>query len=597
MPNTFYKTFWTGFLGEIRPILDIEVTTAINQDCVFGGTAQYEVDAPCLAPIIDDIQFGMGTLGSVEFTLPGQNPCVSAVIEWSRDLISWFSQSLGCISPSLVDIGSGNNYGSLYFRIQKTCQDGGLISPYSELYEYIFPTPNPTPTNTPTSTNTPTPTGGMVSPTPTPTNTTTPTETPTNTPTETPTNTPTTTTTPTNTPTPTSSPVPSTAFKMTIKTDNPGATNTVTFRLPTRGTSNNFTIDWGDGVIETFTGNTGNKDHIYSTAGTYQLSISATTLTGLGFGGTGDAQKVLSIDNWGNNTWSNMQASFEGCVNLRIYATDGPIFASGISLGAMFKNCTSLNDNINHWDVSMIARFANLTVNTFNYGMFFGCTNFNQPLSGWNVSNCIDFAGMFGNCTNFNQDISNWVIRTGTTIRMDNMFNGCTSFNQPLNSWNLQDVTNINAILANTRDFNQPLSGWNVSKVTIFAAAFSGAKAFNQNINNWTTTAATNFTAFLNNAESYNQDLSGLEINSIANGHNFTTFASGTILSTENYSRLLISLANQMNTLGKPTGCTINNGNRTYNNTNYGGSPYSDGAAARAALVSSGWTITDGGQI
>jgi len=126
---------------------------------------------------------------------------------------------------------------------------------------------------------------------------------------------------------------------------------------------------------------------------------------------------------------------------------------------------------------------------------------------------------------------------------------------------------------------------------------FRSNLAFNQPLTNWNTSSATTMANMFDGASAYTQDLSYLDINSIPNGHNFGGFLTGTSINTENYSRLLISFANQVDTLTKPTGCTMNNGVLTYNNTNYGGSPYSDGAAARAALVSSGWTITDGGQV
>ena len=736
MPNIFKKTNWTGFLGETRPILDIEVITNPNPNCVFFGTAEYSEFPPCLTPVIDDIQFGSGTLGGVDFTLPGQNPCVSVVIEWSRDLITWDSENLGCTSPSLVQIGSGNNFGTLYFRIRKTCQEGGLVSPYSELYEYIFPTPNPT------STPTETPTG-----------------TPTSTPTETPTSTPTV--------TPSSIPVFIDPFMMTVKTDNIGTTLGNQFRLNTIGSGYDFDIDWGDSVIETYTGTPGNITHTYPSAGTYQIKIGR-IFPRMYFNNSGDPSKLVSIDQWGNIPWTNFESAFRGCNNMDMVATDTPILSGVTTLTLMFNGCTNMtgNTSFNSWDTSTVTIIDNIFQNcsafnqplsnwitsgltelnsvfegatifnqdisswdvsnvtkaqgTFRFAsafnqdisswdvsnitnffeMFFNATSFNQPLDSWDVSNGTTFGSMFNGASMFNQELSGWT--TSAATDMNRMFHSAnsfnkninswdvskvtnfalmfinnTAFNQPLNSWvtsaattmdrmfarytnipvfnqdisswDTSNVTNMNQMFNSNPNFNQPIGSWNVSKVTNFTGMFEGATAFNeplsgwsistastvnmasmfrlansfnqdisnwntskvttmnqmfqqntafnQPLTNWNTSSATTMANMFDRATAYTQDLSYLDINSIPNGHNFGSFISGTSVSTENYSRTLISFANQVNSLGKPTGCTINNGVRTYNNTNYGGSPYSDGAAARAALVSSGWTITDGGQI
>lgn len=707
MPNNFYKTNWTGYLGEVRAILDIEVEQAVNLNCQFTGTAEYSTYAPCLKPIINSITFGTGTTGSISFTLPGQNPCSGVTLEYSRNQISWTTQNLGCSSPSLISLSSGENCGTLYFRIKKFCEDGGYVSVYSDVEDYVFanpcPTPTPMPTGIPTATPTPSPTQ-----------------------------------TPSPTPSPTPTPVPFNSFLMTVRTDaSGGASPNNEFRLPTVGTNNNFDIDWGDGSpVELWIGNTGTITHTYAAPGTYQLSISR-TLNGIRFFNSGDKNKVQSIDRWGDIAWSSMTNAYDGCINMNVVATDAPILSAVTSLASMFSRCAKLtgNTSFNTWNTSTITNMNSTfqlcsafnqpisgwnVSNVTNFGLMFNqatifnqplnnwvtsaatdlsnmfrLTSFNQPLSGWNVSNVTTLEGTFEQCpfnqninnwdtskvtnfratfwlnnqfnqplsgwttsaatsmfgtffasTSFNQNINNWDTRnvtnmayvfrgatsfnqplsgwtTSAATSMEQMFFSALVFNQPINNWDTSKVTNFSAMFNNATSFNQELSGWTTSSATTMASMFNQARSFNKNINNWdvskvtnfsdmfrtttgfnqsisawTTTAATNMSNMFNSATAYNQDLAGLDLNSIPNAHNFGGFLTGaTSFNTENYSKLLISFANQMDALGKPTGCTMSNGTRTYNNTNYGGSPYSDGAAARAALISSGWTITDGGQV
>ena len=530
-------------------------------------------------------------------------------------------------------------------------------------------TPSITPSSTPT--NTPTPSI-------------TPSETPTQTPSSTPTNTP--------TPTPSSTPTTNNDFMMTVKTDNTGESSSNQFRLPTFGSGYDFDVDWGDSVIETYTGTPGNITHTYPSAGTYQIKINR-IFPRIFFNNTGDRQKLLTIDQWGNIPWTSFNNAFHGCLNMNMVATDAPVLTGVTDLTSMFHRCDAMtgNTSFNTWNTSNITNMVNM----------FRSFVFNQPLSNWDVSNVTDFNSMFYAARNFNQPLSAWTINTASTVSMANMFremfynqditnwntsrvtslsgmfygnpsfnqpigtwttsavtnmsqmfapyisastfnqdisgwdtsnvtnmagmfDSNTQFNQPIGSWNISKVTNFTEMFRNTSSFNQPLSGWsintianvsmagmfrgtsifnqdisnwNTTRVTAMNQMFQQNTAFNQPLTNWNTSSATTMANMFDRASAYTQDLSYLDLNSIPNGHNFGSFISGTSVSTENYSRTLISFANQVDSLNRPTGCTMNNGVITYNNTNYGGSPYSDGAAARAYLLTRGWTITDGGQV
>lgn len=49
------------------------------------------------------------------------------------------------------------------------------------------------------------------------------------------------------------------------------SSNSNTITIPTNGSGYNYDVDWGDGIITL--GETGDAAHIYSTAGTYSISI------------------------------------------------------------------------------------------------------------------------------------------------------------------------------------------------------------------------------------------------------------------------------------------------------------------------------------
>jgi len=114
--------------------------------------------------------------------------------------------------------------------------------------------------------------------------------------------------------------------------------------------------------------------------------------------------------------------------------------------------------------------------------------------------------------------------------------------------------------------------------VTLMISMFSTANAFNQNLGSWV----------LNNSV----DMTGM----------LTSSTTSDGMSAENYSKTLIGWANERSSSGNPVSRSLTSTNRRYNNTNYGGTPYSDAVAARANLVAStgsgggGWTITGDAQ-
>ena len=227
--------------------------------------------------------------------------------------------------------------------------------------------------------------------------------------------------------------------------------------IPTTGSGYDYDIDWGDGTIEF--GNTGNVSHSYSTAGNYTVKILGDfpQFASLA-GGISNAEKLRTIEQWGNIEWRSMFQAFSRCANMNVTATDAPDLSQVTIMSEMFFGCTNLQSpDFSNWDTSKVTSMS---------WMFLNATNFNGNMVNWDVGNIIDFTLMLAGARSFNQDISNWNIGehvTGT-IAMNSMLTSTESFDQNLGNWDLQKVIDINAMLNNSglsvANYDATLIGW-----------------------------------------------------------------------------------------------------------------------------------------
>lgn len=349
-------------------------------------------------------------------------------------------------------------------------------------------------------------------------------------------------------------------FTMTVDTTitNLGSSLSDQMQIPTfAGRVYNYTVDWGDGNI---TSNiVGTVTHTYAVSGVYQLKISG-TFPHIYFNNTGDAIKVISIDQWGTNIWASMERAFAGTSNMTaVVAVDAPnlsvatstayMFANSamnsdistwnmshiVDMEGMFTNNTQFNQNLSAWNVSQVTNMNSLfynaqafngNVSTWNTGnvvdmaTLFSSTPFNSDISAWNTASVTSMAGMFEGDANFNQDISNW--NTSSVTNMTSMFNNATSFNQNINSWNVSQVSNMSSMFLGATSFNQPLNNWNTASVTNMASMFSGASVFNQNLGSWNVESVTDLTDFLLGANlsavNYDGLLEGWAVQNVQSG-------------------------------------------------------------------------------
>ena len=277
------------------------------------------------------------------------------------------------------------------------------------------------------------------------------------------------------------------AFVMVVKTDNPGTSSATSFTIPITGAGYSYNVDCNDDGVNEVTARTTSYTCIYGSPGTYTVAITG-TFPRIYFNNAGDRQKLLEVKQWGTIAWTSMQNAFYGATNMHVTASDAPNLAGVTDMNGMFREATSFNENINHWDTSKITNMSR---------MFQAASAFNQPLN-FNTSAVTNMSYMFYDASAFNQPLTNF--NTSVVTNMGGMFYGASAFNQPLTNWDTSAVTNMSGMFYNATSFNQPLTNFDTSAVTNMSSMFYGASAFNQPLTNFNTSAVTNMSWMFENS-------------------------------------------------------------------------------------------------
>ena len=233
-------------------------------------------------------------------------------------------------------------------------------------------------------------------------------------------------------------------------------------------------VDWGDNTVEEFT-TPGVKNHIYSSAGIYAVTISG-TLTGFGiqYLDYDENRKLVSCTSFGNLGLIDLSFAFNEAGNLEEAPQILPSTVTNISKMFHRSGYPWFNPNIGAWDTSNV---------TDMYGMFDETHEFDVDIGAWNTSRVTDMRFMFHDATAFNQDISGW--DTTSVTNMSYMFDGAHNFNQAIGFWDTSNVTTMLSMFNSADNFNQNIGSWETNNVTSMFFMFQDAAAFNQNLSDW----------------------------------------------------------------------------------------------------------------
>jgi surface protein len=352
-----------------------------------------------------------------------------------------------------------------------------------------------------------------------------------------------------------------------------------TVSVPIGGFSPNVTVNWGDGTSDSY--NTpGFKTHTYASHGEYVVQISGfmTALSFFSGNPTGENKKKLKrCLSFGNIGINSLYYGFYYCVNLiqvpKVLSSSNSI----TNLNNCFAGCSSIDDpNIGLWNTSEVTDLGSL---------FYGANIFNKSLNSWNTSKVTNIGGAFRQCPLYNQPMNNW--NTSNVTNMGTVFFGAPNFNGDISSWNTSKVTSMGYMFYYANNFNQNISSWDTSKVTNMTQMFGNAINFNQNLALWNVGLVTDMSFMFDNADSFSSNLSNWNLSSLSSStaaFGFMRFATG--LNSSDYDATLIGWNNNKASF------------RNDINITFGSSKYTSAAAsARAALISYGWTIADGGML
>ncbi len=159
-----------------------------------------------------------------------------------------------------------------------------------------------------------------------------------------------------------------------------------TITIPTDpGLTYNYSVDWNNDGTNDETGITGDITHTFETGGNHTIQITG-TFPAIRFGKLPkeEAEKIISIDQWGKNEWHSTQLAFAGCSNLQVRATDIPDFSKVTSMFGMFRGASLANPDVSNWDTRNVEQCQSMFRNT---------DEANPDFSNWDISKWKNFSG------------------------------------------------------------------------------------------------------------------------------------------------------------------------------------------------------------
>lgn len=322
-----------------------------------------------------------------------------------------------------------------------------------------------------------------------------------------------------------------------------------------------------------------------------------------------DTSNVTDMQNMFKRALSfNQEINFDGSslapTGCDYMFSSAPVMTSDVTI----TNSTGLTSTLNMF-TQMNSFNGHVTLDTTNVttmqGMFSYCPAFNTtPTFIGGTGNVINMNRMFFAAQQWNQPVT--FLDTSNVTNMREMFYQATIFNQPISSFNTSNVTDMYGMFRYCSAFNQPIP-FDMSSVTTISYMFFACSQLNQAIN-WTTTNLTDTSySFINcnqlisvtlsdtskvirmnsmfqGTGSFNPDISSWNILSLNDASNMFSGNGG--FSQTNYDLMLVAWEAQ-GTSNVP----FHAGTAQYT------APVSAPATAHAALITRGWTLTDGGPV
>lgn len=174
------------------------------------------------------------------------------------------------------------------------------------------------------------------------------------------------------------------------KTDNNGTSpnNQISIPINDGNYSYNYAIKWGDDANNIDFGVTDDINHTYTNLGVYTIEIAGEfphlfmRKNDDGNSSTidSDAQKIISVEQWGKIRWKSMNGMFYNASNLELNNTyDTPNLSDVTDMSYMFYYATKFDKNIGDWNISKVKN-----MNKMFTGVKISTNIYDNILNAWN---------------------------------------------------------------------------------------------------------------------------------------------------------------------------------------------------------------------
>lgn len=299
-----------------------------------------------------------------------------------------------------------------------------------------------------------------------------------------------------------------------------------TITLPLRsGYQYDFSVDWGDGSAndQITTSSDVTKTHTYATPGDYTV-----TITGLAeswyFNNGVDKDKIISVTDFGNPGWIDLNSAFKGCSNLESFT--GGVTSDVTSMRSMFTSANSLSSiNLSSFDTSKVTDMNSMFYETSSL--------INLDLSSFDTSNVTSMADMFYGCSSLTSlDVSSF--DTSSVRNMSYMFDSTSSLTSlNVSSFNTENVTNTSYMFyANSSLTSLDLSSFNTANVTDMRSMFRNSSSLTSlNLSSFNTASVADMSHIFRDASSLTTlNLTNWDTSNVGSFSNVFTAMTGTIL-------------------------------------------------------------------